>query len=35
MKIKDSVFESSERTVFALRELYAEYGYEYYRMSKF
>ena len=35
MKIKDSVFESSERTVFALRELYAEYGYEFYRMSKF
>ena len=35
MKIKDSVFESSERTVFALRELYAEYGYQYYRMSKF
>ena len=35
MKIKDSVFDSGEKLVFALRELYAEYGYEYYRMSKF
>ena len=35
MKIKDSVFESRERTVFALRELYADCGYEFYRMSKF
>lgn len=35
MKISDSVLESGERTVFALRELYADYGYEFYRMSKF
>ena len=35
MKIKDSVLESGERTVLALRELYADSGYEYYRMSKF
>lgn len=35
MRIKDSVFESRERTVFALRELYADSGYEFYRMSKF
>ena len=35
MRIKDSVFESGERLVFALRELYADYGYSYYRMSKF
>ena len=35
MKIKDNVLQSSERTVLALRELYADYGYEFYRMSKF
>ena len=35
MRLRESVFESGERTVFALRELYADYGYEYYRMSKF
>ena len=35
MKIKDNVLQSSERTVLALRELYAGYGYEFYRMSKF
>ena len=35
MRIKESIFESGEKTVFALRELYADYGYEYYRMSKF
>ena len=35
MKIKDSVLESGERTVLALRELYSDYGYEYYRMGKF
>jgi len=35
MKIRDNVLESGERTVLALRELYADSGYEYYRMSKF
>ena len=35
MTIKDNVLESGERTVLALRALYADSGYEYYRMSKF
>ena len=35
MKINDNILESGERTVLALRTLYAENGYEYYRMSKF
>ncbi len=35
MQINDKIFESGERMVLALRELYAENGYEYYRMSKF
>ena len=35
MKINDGVLASGEKTVLALRELYADYGYEYYRMSKF
>ena len=35
MRIRDDILESGERTVLALRELYAGYGYEFYRMSKF
>ena len=35
MEIRDSIFESGERTILSLRELYADYGYEFYRMSKF
>ena len=34
MRIND-ILDSGERTILALRELYAGYGYEYYRMSKF
>ena len=35
MRVRDCVFESGERIVFALRELYADYGYSYYRMNRF
>ena len=35
MKIDGSVLRKSERTVLALRSLYASHGYGYYRMSKF
>lgn len=35
MTINDSVLQNSERIIFALRELYARYGYAPYRMSKF
>lgn len=35
MRINDKLFERGERAVFALRDLYAANGYEYYRMSKF
>ena len=35
MEINDNVLESGERIVLALRSLYAECGYEYYRMGKF
>jgi len=35
MRIGDNVLQASEKVVFALRELYASYGYGFYRMSKF
>ena len=35
MKINDAVLAKGERIVFALRELYAGCGYDFYRMSKF
>lgn len=35
MTINDSVLQSSEKIIFALRELYSSYGYVPYRMSKF
>ena len=35
MRIGDNVLQASETVVFALRELYASYGYGFYRMSKF
>lgn len=35
MKVNDAVLSSSEKIVFALRELYLSYGYCPYRMSKF
>lgn len=35
MRVRDGVFESGEKIVFALRELYADYGYSYYRMNRF
>jgi ATP phosphoribosyltransferase regulatory subunit len=35
MEISKCVWRKSERTVFALRELYASHGFGYYRMSKF
>lgn len=35
MNINDSVLQSDEKIIFALRELYLKYGYTPYRMSKF
>ena len=35
MQINDNILQGGERTAFALRSLYSEYGYTYYRMSKF
>lgn len=35
MQIDDTILQGSERTAFALRKLYADCGYRYYRMSKF
>lgn len=35
MEIKDKLLEAGERCALSLRGLYAENGYEYYRMSKF
>ena len=35
MQIDDSILQKSERTILALRKLYSDYGYKYYRMSKF
>ena len=35
MEIKSNVLTRSEQVVLALRALYAEQGYEYYRMGKF
>lgn len=35
MQIDDAILQSSERTALALRKLYADSGYRYYRMSKF
>ena len=35
MEIDDKILQRGERTIFALRKLYADFGYKYYRMSKF
>ena len=35
MEIDEKILQKGERTIFALRKLYGEYGYKYYRMSKF
>ncbi len=35
MNINDTVLKYDEKTIFALRELYANYGYSQYKMSKF
>ena len=35
MEIRNDVLERGEAVVLALRALYADYGYEYYRMGKF
>ncbi|MBQ4151275.1 MAG: ATP phosphoribosyltransferase regulatory subunit [Clostridia bacterium] len=35
MTLNDSLLKSEEKAIFALRQLYAEYGYSQYKMSKF